>query len=81
MTTLKNWVTSDYIRTVGLDIGLLCAFFAAGAVGGLLYATAPSDPVAYATAAGALVVVCAFAAYIPAWQASRLNPIVALRME
>jgi predicted permease len=66
---------------VGGAVGLLFAFFAARAVGGLLYATAPSDPVAYGTAAGVLVIVCAFAAYIPAWRASRLNPIVALRME
>jgi ABC-type antimicrobial peptide transport system permease subunit len=66
---------------VGAAVGLLLALFATRAVGGLLYATAPSDPVAYGTAAGVLVVVCAFAAYIRAWRASRLNPIVALRTE
>jgi len=66
---------------VGGAIGLPLAFLAARAVGGLLYATAPSDPVAYGTAVGVLVVVSAFAAYIPAWRASRLDPVVALRAE
>jgi predicted permease len=62
-------------------VGLPLAFLAARAVSGLLYATAPSDPVAYGTAVGVLVVVSAFAAYIPARRASRLDPMVALRTE
>jgi ABC-type lipoprotein release transport system permease subunit len=66
---------------VGGAVGLPFAFLAARAVGGLLYATAPSDPAAYGAAACLLVVVCAFAAYIPAWRASRLDPIAALRTE
>jgi predicted permease len=64
---------------VGGAVGLLCAFLAARAIGRLLYATAPSDPVSYGTAAGVLVVVAAFAAYIPAWRASRVDPLAALR--
>ena len=66
---------------LGGAIGLPLAFLAARAVGGLLYATAPSDPVAYGTAVGVLVVVCAFAAYMPARRASRLDPMIALRTE
>lgn len=66
---------------VGGAIGLPLPFLAARAVGSLLYATAPSDPIAYGTAVGVLVVVCAFAAYIPAWRASRLDPMIALRTE
>jgi predicted permease len=66
---------------VGGAVGLLFAFLAARAVGGLLYATAPSDPVSYGTATGVLVVVSAFAAYIPAWRASRVDPLAALRHE
>jgi ABC-type antimicrobial peptide transport system permease subunit len=66
---------------VGGAVGLLFAFLAARAIGPLLYATATSDPVSYGTAAGALVVVSAFAAYIPAWRASRVDPLAALRHE
>ena len=66
---------------VGGAIGLALAFLAARAVSGLLYGTAASDPVAYGTAIGVLVVVCAVAAYIPAWRASRLDPTVALRID
>jgi predicted permease len=66
---------------LGGAIGLPLAFLAARAVGSLLYATAPSDPIAYGTAVAVLVVVSAFAVYIPAWRASRLNPMIALRTE
>ena len=66
---------------LGGAIGLPLAFLAARAVGSLLYATAPSDPVAYGTAVGVLVVVSAFAAYVPARRASRLDPMIALRTE
>jgi predicted permease len=66
---------------VGGALGLPCAFVAARAVGSLLYATTPSDPVAYAAAAAVLIVVSVSAAYIPAWRASRLDPMTALRTE
>lgn len=66
---------------VGAAVGLPLAFLAARAVSGLLYATAPSDPVAYGTAIGLLAVVSAFAAYMPARRASRLDPMAALRTE
>ena len=66
---------------LGGAIGLPLALVAARAVGGLLYGTVPSDPVALATAVGVLVVVSAVAAYIPAWRASRLDPMMALRSE
>jgi predicted permease len=66
---------------VGGAVGLFVAFLAARALGGLLYATAPSDPLSYVMAAGVLAVVSAFAASIPAWRASRVDPLAALRHE
>ena len=57
---------------LGGAIGLPLALLAARALRGLFYGIAPSDSISYATAAGVLIVVCACAAYIPAWRASRL---------
>jgi ABC-type antimicrobial peptide transport system permease subunit len=66
---------------VGSAVGLPLAFLAARAAAALLYGTAPSDPFAYAVSAGVLVIVCAIAAYIPAFRASRLDPMLALRAD
>jgi putative ABC transport system permease protein len=65
----------------GAAIGLPLAFLSARAARGLLYATAPSDPVAYVVAAAVLVAVSAFAAYVPARRASHLDPMAALRSD
>jgi predicted permease len=66
---------------IGGSVGVPLAFVAARAVAGLLYGTPPSDPVSYATALSALVLVAGAAAYVPARRASRLDPMVALRSE
>jgi predicted permease len=65
----------------GGAVGLPLAFLAARAVASLLYATPPSDPIAYATAVVVLGAVSVFAAYLPARRASRLDPMFALRAE
>jgi ABC-type antimicrobial peptide transport system permease subunit len=66
---------------IGGAVGVPLAFVAARAVAGLLYGTPPSDPMSYATALSALVLVAGAAAYVPARRASRLDPMVALRSE
>jgi ABC-type antimicrobial peptide transport system permease subunit len=47
----------------------------------LLYGISPYDPVALATAAAGLLVAGALAGAIPAWRASRVDPLTALRAE
>jgi ABC-type antimicrobial peptide transport system permease subunit len=65
----KKWLVvreALLLVVVGGAVGVPLAFVAARAVGGLLYGTAPRDPVLYGTAVGVLIVVAAFAAYMPA---------------
>ncbi len=83
----RNAVQSLIVRealllvAIGGAVGVPLAFVAARAVAGLLYGTPPSDPTSYGTAVGALVLVSAAAAYLPARRASRLDPMAALRSE
>ena len=66
---------------VGLTIGLALAAAAARGVSHMLYGLAPFDPIAFLAGSSILVLVAALAAYVPARQASRVDPIVALRHE
>jgi ABC-type lipoprotein release transport system permease subunit len=47
----------------------------------LLYEIEPLDPAVYAAVAATLLAVAAFACIVPAWRASRLDPMQALRAE
>jgi putative ABC transport system permease protein len=47
----------------------------------LLYEIKPLDPVVFVAVAATLITVAAFACVIPAWRASRLDPMQALRSE
>jgi hypothetical protein len=62
----------------GLAAGIPLAAIAGRAISALLVGVAPGDPAAYATGAGLLVVVATLAAYLPAYRASRIEPMTAL---
>jgi predicted permease len=47
----------------------------------LLYGLSPRDPATLATAVGALMIVGTLAGAVPAWRASRVDPLTALRSE
>jgi ABC-type lipoprotein release transport system permease subunit len=47
----------------------------------MLYETEPLDVAVFATVAAILLLVAAMACILPAWRASRLDPIQALRTE
>jgi predicted permease len=63
---------------IGTAVGLPLAYVAARALSVLLYRTGPADPLSFAAGALTLVVVAALAAYLPAYRASRIEPMVAL---
>jgi ABC-type antimicrobial peptide transport system permease subunit len=62
----------------GLAIGLPMAFVAGRSVAALLFGVNPADPVAFGGGAVTLLAVAALAAYLPAYRASRIEPMVAL---
>jgi len=69
------------LSAAGLAIGLAAAWGTSHFVALFLFGVKPNDPVAFALSA-AVLIVCAFAAgYAPAWRASRIDPMVALRHE
>jgi ABC-type antimicrobial peptide transport system permease subunit len=65
----------------GLAAGLLLSGIVGGALRALLWQISPYDPVIFAGVPLFLCVVAAAAVAIPAFRASRLDPILALRSE
>jgi predicted permease len=66
---------------IGLALGLVGAAFAVQLVSKMLYGVQPLDRTVFAGVAVVLSLVAALACAMPAWQASRLAPIEALRTE
>ncbi len=66
---------------VGVAAGSAVAFALRSVIEPLLFQTSPSSPWAYGVAAAVIVVVAAGASFVPAWRASRVDPVTALRGE
>jgi putative ABC transport system permease protein len=69
------------LAVLGVGLGLLGAFALTRVMAGLLFGVGPSDPATFALVAALLVAVTAFASLVPAYRATRVDPIVALRAE
>jgi predicted permease len=65
----------------GIAIGGSVALAAGRFVSTLLFGVAPTDPATIALAALLMMIVSAFAAFVPARTASRVDPMIALRCE
>ena len=66
---------------VGLAIGIVAAAVLAQFVGTLLHGVTPWDPVPYVVAPVLMSGVILLASAVPAWRASRIDPVTALRNE
>jgi predicted permease len=65
----------------GVAIGLTVALIAARATASLLFNTAPTEPGVYLGVAAVLLVIAVVAGTFPAWSATRVSPMTALRAE
>lgn len=65
----------------GLAIGGLLAFALSSLIRSQLYGLQPHDPFTYVSAAVVLAAAACAAGFIPAWRASRVDPMAALRYE
>lgn len=69
------------LTAIGLLIGLAGVVAASGAIRRALFEVQPLDPATIGIAAAILGIVALFAGWFPAWRASRVDPINALRNE
>jgi ABC-type antimicrobial peptide transport system permease subunit len=65
----------------GMAAGLLLAWWLARAASSMLYNVSAVDPFAYGGATLFLAVIAGIATALPAWRATRLDPITSLRSE
>lgn len=69
------------LAVVGIVIGLSGSFLAARLLRQLVYQVSVYDPWAFSSAACLLAVIAFVACCVPAWRATRVDPMVALRGE
>ena len=67
------------LAAVGLALGMAGSRVLSTALGSLLFGVSSGDPITFILMGTLLIAVAAVAGYIPAWRASRIDPMVALR--
>ena len=69
------------LTAAGIAIGLVTAFAVTRMIESLLFEIDPHDPLTFAGIAALLAVIALVASYLPAFRATRVDPVVALRYE
>jgi predicted permease len=77
---LRQFLTRGLVLAgIGVVTGLAGALLLSRLIRSLLFGISPDDPVTLALVAGVMVVVSVVACVVPAWRATRVDPLVVLR--
>ena len=69
------------LALIGAAGGIFVALPVARMAGGLLYGVSATDPLTYASITMLLMAVAMLACYLPARRATRIDPLIALRVD
>jgi len=69
------------LAAAGLAVGLTSAWLLSRVLSSLLFEISARDPITFGTVAGLLAIVALIACAVPAWRATRVDPLTVLRME
>jgi predicted permease len=67
------------LTAVGIILGAIASLALTSLIGNLLFSVSPRDPLAFAMAFAVMAAVSLAATFLPAWRASRTDPVRALR--
>jgi predicted permease len=70
-----------WLLLAGVGVGLIAARFLAHYLNDMLFGMTPSDPTSAGVAIAVLLAAAIAAEFVPAWRASRVDPVQALRRE
>jgi putative ABC transport system permease protein len=68
------------LTIAGIIIGVTAALILTRLMGNLLYKVSPRDPLAFGSAFVVMMIVALAACFLPAWRATRIDPVRALRI-
>jgi len=80
---VRSMVLNDGMKLVllGLALGVVGAVPLSGLLSSQLFGVDPREPLIYAGVTTTLLIVGLVASFVPAWRATRVNPVIAMRAE